>query len=144
MVLNSYDNTLNMDDFDILANEIICTDGTAYKTIFTNKWYSYLTGLPFNKESDISGMRVEYIDFHKDFISDFLLNKYYKQMTDTYEFEKKDGIMYCEEKLFNEKQIYVLYKSNNKIIFVKMFLKEKTDTDEFIKIISDKVNCISD
>ncbi len=138
------ENALNMDDFEIPENEIVCTDGTAYKTIFTNKWCSYLTGIPFNKEYHISGIKVEYIDFHNDIIFRLLLNKYYKQMKNTYKFEEKNGIEFCEENLLNEKQIYVLNKSNNKIIFVKIYLKEETDIDVLMKKISNKINNISD
>ncbi len=143
---NSYIHSLpNMEGFIEDETAIVNTDGSAYKTIFTNEWYHYLTGTPFDKnENRISGLKVNYIYFRDNFISGFLLDKYYTQLKDVYKFEEKYGVDYYEENILNEKQIYILAKNDNKIIFIKVFSRANIDSYDVINKIFEKLNLKTD
>lgn len=117
--------TLNKED-------IVCTDGMQYKTILTEHWQHYLTGTPYNKDHLISGIKVDYIDFKKNFISNLLSQKYYDQLLSDKSFHKKDELLVCEEYMLDEKQISILYKKDTSIMLILVYTKKESNTDDIV------------
>lgn len=132
----------NMNEFTESKDDIIVTDGFSYNTIFTQKWICYLTGTPYNNKTNISGLKVEYIDFYNNFICSALLKKYSKQLSNTYDFQEKNDVYYYEDDLLNEKQIYIFKKSNDKIIFIEIFTDNDMDTNTIIDEVCNKLSLI--
>lgn len=112
--------------------DIVCTDGMQYKTLLTRSWQHYLTGTPYNKDNLISGIKVDHIDFKRNFISNLFLQKYYSQLSSGKSYHKKDEFLVCEEHILNEKQISVLYKKDTNITLITIYTKNECNTDDVV------------
>lgn len=56
---------VNMNDFIDSSNIIINSTGESYKTLFTQNYYSYMTGSNYEKNLPIVGIQGDYIEFKK-------------------------------------------------------------------------------
>lgn len=129
---------VNMNDFIDSSNIIINSTGESYKTLFTQNYYSYMTGSNYEKNLPIVGIQGDYIEFKKNIVSKYLLNRYFNDLKEEHEYTEKNGVLFCTESMLNETQFYIVIKRNNSIYSTKIYVKNNENEDEIIKIVSNK------
>lgn len=129
---------VNMNDFIDSSNIIINSTGESYKTLFTQNYYSYMTGSNYEKNLPIVGIQGDYIEFKKNIVSKYLLNRYFNDLKEEHEYTEKNGVLFCAESMLNETQFYIVIKRNNSIYSTKIYVKNNENEDEIIKIVSNK------
>lgn len=129
---------VNMNDFIDSSNIIINSTGESYKTLFTQNYYSYMTGSNYEKNLPIVGIQGDYIEFKKNIVSKYLLNRYFNDLKEEHEYTEKKGVLFCAESMLNETQFYIVIKRNNSIYSTKIYVKNNENEDEIIKIVSNK------